>query len=268
MNYTVLGAGGFIGRHLVRALRAHGAACRVPERDDPSIFDVPLGRVFYCIGLTADFRSRPYATVDAHVGILRSVLERADFDRLVYLSSTRVYSGAPDTVETAVLSVTAHDADQLYNLSKLLGESLALASGRDCRVARLSNVLGPDMGPTNFVGALVDEAARTGSVHLRSALDSVKDYIWIDDAVSALAAIADRGVRPIYNVAGGVNVSHAQIVDLLRARGVDVSVATDGIVTAFPRIRIAALTDDTGWVPSPVLPKLDAWLDSHLQSPS
>jgi len=267
MTTTVLGGRGFIGRHLEATLRSRGIECWLPERGDPRIFQRPLGHIYYCIGLTADFRERPYNTVDAHIGVLRDILEYADFDQLLYLSSTRVYSGSCSATETQTLSVAPFRADDLYNVSKLMGESLALSCGRPCKVIRLSNVLGPDMGSTNFVGALVAEARATGRIFLRSAPSSQKDYIWIDDVVNGLISIAEKGRHSLYNLAGGENISHAAILELLTAKGIEVAIIDNAPTTVFPTISIERLTADIEFHPAPILPRLSAWLDSVLAPP-
>ena len=90
-GFTVIGAGGFIGGRLAAALRARGDSVYAPARGDEGLFDQDLGSVFYCAGLTGDFHVRPFETVEAHVGLLVQVLAKARFERLIYLSSTRVY---------------------------------------------------------------------------------------------------------------------------------------------------------------------------------
>ncbi len=81
--------------------------------------------------------------------LLRQVMAEARFERLIYLSSTRVYgSGGGDTPvhEAMPLMVDSHSGSDLYNLSKLMGESLCLhgSQGR-AMVVRLSNVIGAMM---------------------------------------------------------------------------------------------------------------------------
>jgi nucleoside-diphosphate-sugar epimerase len=229
--FTVLGGRGVVGQHLVRHLRSLGHQVHTPDRDTLFNPDHNLGHVVYAIGVTADFRHRPFDTVEAHVCMLRHILARARFDSLLYLSSTRVYGrlglGTLATEDTP-LAVDVNDPSDLYNLSKLMGESLCLHSGRPgVRVARLSNVVGgADQHSDNFIPSLV-RAAKTGHITLRTAANSTKDYIHIDDVVHALERIAVEGQHLLYNVASGQPLSHQAWTDAL-------SQATGCLVTTDP----------------------------------
>lgn len=210
--FTVLGASGYVGSRLVTYLKAQGHTVYVPQRESPEIFDRPLGHAIYCIGLTADFRQRPFDTIEAHITLLAQLLQRAQFDSLLYLSSTRVYMGANSTEEEAELVIRPHDPSYLYNLSKLTGESLCHTSGRDgVRIARLSNVVGPGMDwrTGNLIADLAYQAKQRKIV-LYSNPASAKDYIHIDDVVELLTLIALCGKYNVYNVANGVQTTHEQ----------------------------------------------------------
>lgn len=265
MKVTILGGRGFVGRALSERFARLGLQCNVPSRGDESIFEDDLGVLFYCIGLTADFRGQPFETVEAHVTVLKKVLENASFDRLIYLSSTRVYAHADTSDENEALPVSASDPSDLYNLSKLMGESLALSSGRNCCVARLSNIVGPGMGATNFLGSILADARRDRRVLLRNSLSSSKDYLWIGDAVRGLQEIAERGSRPIYNLASGRNTTNEELASLLAEKKINVEVDSNAPTTIFPSISIQKLTDDTGFAPKPILPLLSELLDVELE---
>lgn len=268
---TVLGGRGYLGRHLVQHLHTLGHAVWVPERDDPAIFTQPLGHVWYCIGLTADFRTRPLDTIDAHVGVLAQVLRRSSFQSLLYLSSTRVYAGAThsadaslqSTHEDAALQVQPHDPSHLYNLSKLAGESLCHHSGRaGVRVARLSNIVGPGMDADsgNFVASLLRDAL-AGHVLLHSDPASEKDYLHIHDATDWLTRIGLGGQAATYNVASGVQTTHAQWLHwLAQATGCTHAIAPHAPLQRLAPINAARLHREWGLAPQPV----HAWLDDEV----
>src|ERR1043166_5646069 len=94
LMFTIFGAGGWIGSALARRLTSSGQEVRAVFRDNWPPGDEALGHVIYAIGLTADFRERPLATAQAHVGTLTRALEFSRFKSFLYLSSTRVYQGA------------------------------------------------------------------------------------------------------------------------------------------------------------------------------
>ncbi len=215
--FTVLGASGVIGRRLTATLKNSGHEVNTPPRGCSEIFTSPLGHVIYCIGLTADFRTRPFDTVEAHVCLLSKILQHADFNSFLYLSSTRVYSGADSTLEEGILRVCPANPSDLYNLSKLTGESLCCSCGREgVRIARVSNVVhGDDENSSNFIPSLYRDA-RLGQIEFQTALTSEKDYIHIDDVVATLINIAERGTDHIYNVASGIQLSNQQWAEHLK----------------------------------------------------
>lgn len=264
MNFTVLGATGVIGRRLVAQLRAAGHAVYAPPRQTQEWRARPLGHVIYAIGLTADFRARPFETVEAHVSLLSEVLQHADFSSLLYLSSTRVYARAASGREEAALAVQPHDPSDLYNLSKLLGESLCLSCARTgVRVARLSNVVGgDDADSANFLPTLLREA-RAGRIVLHTSLASAKDYIHIDDVAELLPRITLEGRARLYNVASGTQTSHAQWIEQLVARtGCRVEVSPDAATTTFAPIDISRIRDEFGFAARPVFSALPGTLDA------
>lgn len=235
---TVFGAAGFVGRALAAHLRAGGWDVREVVRGDTSWQGADLGHAFYAVGLTADFRTRPFDTIDAHVHLLTDVLRGATFSSLVYLSSTRVYGPAASTDEETAIPAYPGNPDHLYNLSKLMGEAACLGSGlSNARVARLSNVFGADLASANFLTEVLREAVQTGRVSLRTSLASAKDYVALDDVVRALEALALRGTAPITNVAFGRNTTHGEIMDAIRAEtGAEISVAPDAPTVTMPEI--------------------------------
>jgi nucleoside-diphosphate-sugar epimerase len=153
-----------------------------------------LGHIIYCIGVTADFRTRPFDTVDAHVCKLLDILKNHDFESLTYLSSTRIYqSSSEPCCEENTIQVNPLDFNDLYNISKIMGEAVCFASGTKVRVVRLSNVYGGDYNSDNFLSSITRDAILKRKIILNTSLESEKDYISIHDVTDLLLKIAQNG---------------------------------------------------------------------------
>jgi nucleoside-diphosphate-sugar epimerase len=263
MKFTVFGAAGFIGSHLVRHLRAQGIAVETPARGERP---ADLGHAVWCAGVTADFRRRPFDTVIAHVSDLVPLLQEARFDSLVYVSSTRVYQSSPSTDEGQPLTVSSTNPSDLYNLSKLMGESICLAQP-NVRVARLSNVYGSDFTSDNFLTQLI-KAALDKKLVMQTAPESSKDYVSVDDVAEFLTAIALDGREPIYNLASGANLTNLAIADALaRITRCEVEWIPGAPTISFPPIPIHRLQSSFAKVPSRnLLDDLEGLVESYAKS--
>jgi len=190
---TVLGSQGFIGSRLTREFIRRGDRFWAPVRQDREIFDRPLGIVYYCIGLTADYSTRPFDTVEAHVGYLAQLVERANFDYIIYLSSTRLYDDlcAPEADGDTVLKFNPNNPRHLYDLSKALGENiLRTIVPERSSILRLSSVYDFEAGSPGFLSHLIQRIRDERLINLDSSATYYRDYIFIDDVVLSLIAIA------------------------------------------------------------------------------
>jgi UDP-glucose 4-epimerase len=221
-QFTVIGAGGFIGGRLAAALEARGDAVYAPVRSDPDLFKRDLGRVFYCAGLTGDFMVRPFETVEAHVGLIGQVLRDAKFERLIYLSSTRLYDslGARGGHETDLLELDPALPRNVYDLSKALGENLCLARSQGrAAVARLSNVFAADPAASGFLSELLQRARREREIDLASSPAGGRDSIHIDDVIQALLVLEASAVTGVVNIARGETLTNADLVRVFGEAG-------------------------------------------------
>jgi nucleoside-diphosphate-sugar epimerase len=262
MTFTVLGASGFVGSHLVSSLKAAGQSVIAPQRDESDFLTQDLGHVFYCIGLTADFRSRPFATIEAHVSVLNKFLQTARFQSLTYLSTTRVYMGGEHGLEAGPVMVQPQNPSDLYNISKLAGESICFSSGREnVRAVRLSNVVGLDTSSSNFVFDIARDAIK-GHVKLNTNPSSAKDYIGINDVVALLPLIAQNGKEKLYNVASGRQIAHKEWLDqLVSLTGCTYEAQAGGTLVQFPDVNIELIKNEFGYSPENVMKYLPAILD-------
>jgi nucleoside-diphosphate-sugar epimerase len=251
-RFTVFGSNGFIGRHLVRQLRKGGHEVDTATRTSMPAAGGDIGHAVFCIGITANFRSDPAGTVEAQVIALSEVLKNYRAESFLYLSSTRVYDGAPGTKEDTAL-LARPSLDHLYNLTKLTGEAMVLARpDPNFRVVRLSNVIGPGEKPVMFLPSVSDEARRTGKVLFRTAPESEKDYVAVEDAVAVMGRIALAGKQRLYNVASGRNTTNAEIAELVRKYlAADTAFAPNAPAVSFPLIDIGRAASEFDFAPRP-----------------
>ncbi|MGL5448591.1 MAG: NAD-dependent epimerase/dehydratase family protein, partial [Rhabdaerophilum sp.] len=253
-QYTVFGANGFIGSRLCERLEARGFEVQRISRNNWPEPGAKLGHVIFTIGMTADFRSKPFETVETQVSLLARALHDYAYESFLSLSSTRVYRGAVSTSEGARLSVSPADPDDLYNATKLAGEALCLAlPNPKIRVARLSNIYGWPGPSQSFLASVIEEAVRTGSVTFRTGPGSAKDYLNISATITALTQIAEQGRERLYNVAAGVNVSHRDIAAALEREGIATHFSPAAPEPVFPVIDTSRMRSEFGFSSAAVI---------------
>jgi len=265
MKFTILGSNGFIGSHIVKHLKKNGISCYSPDLKKEQISSKNLGHVIYAIGVS-DFKNKPFEVIDSHVCLLKNILEKTNFDSFLYLSSTRVYYNSSTIQEEDSLVVNPQSLSDLYNISKLMGESLCFASKKpNVRVVRLSNVTGNSNAKNLlFIPWIMKDAIEKKKITLFSSLESEKDYVYIDDVVKILPEISLKGKFSIYNVATGKNIKSRDIVnELVKITGCDVEVAPDAKTYSFPPISIKRIKNEFNFEPISILSKIKEMVDSY-----
>lgn len=237
MRITVIGARGFIGSAIARAARERGHDVVTASHD--RLPRGHAGTVIFCSGLATGSEERPVEAYALHVCAALEALRTLSFERFIYISSTRVYDGAASTQEDAELKVIPQDLQATYATSKIGGEAAVLAAGKRNVVVRLSNVFGRTMGAHVFLGDIIHQAVTTGRIRLRTALDSSKDYVDVDDAANVVLRITIDGTQRVYNVASGRNTTHGQITKAIAAEvPVQVVVESNAPVAVAPQIDV------------------------------
>ena len=277
MRVLVTGAEGFVGCVLLARLRARGAEVIATDHADLDVADAARVRV-------ALFAARPDAVVhlaavssvpeaEADRGrtfrvnylgtrnVLAAALDAAPRARVLLVSSSTVYgpaaAGAPPFDESSPLR-PPHAYARTKAAADLLGAAFA-ARGLAVWRARPWNHTGagrPDrFAESSFARQLAEiEAGRRPPRIEVGALDSVRDFLHVEDVVDAYLALLDGNAPPgAYNVASGcgvtirdllarllahTRVSPELVVDLARLRPPDASVGSAA--------RLQALT---GWAP-------------------
>jgi nucleoside-diphosphate-sugar epimerase len=264
VRFTILGSRGFIGRNLVTHLQSCGHEVIGVDTNELNTSKTNLGNIVYSIGLTGDFRSRPFATIEAHISLFSRLFQTLQFDSWTYLSTTRIYSSmAPSHLaneEDEIRVKPCHDS--LYDLSKLTGEALCMSSSNPfVRVARLSNVYGIGMSANTFLGSIINGLSIGNSVEIGEARRSAKDYVAVSDVCKSIEFIATRGRNRIYNVASGRNTTHQEIAERLRdVSKTEISFKPQAKLRCFPLIDNTRLLEEFAFEPRNVVQDLEELL--------
>ncbi|OGN82411.1 MAG: hypothetical protein A2X23_07900 [Chloroflexi bacterium GWC2_73_18] len=251
MRILVLGAGGLIGTHVRRALRAdpagHETICLGRARRDPQtaerwiIFDLATGdrgelarvmrearpeAVINCSGETAGDLPE---LVGANVLIVARVIEAIEAagigGRLVQLGSAAEYGAVPSG--TAISEEAPTRPVSPYGVTKLAGSLLvaqASAAGRlDGLVLRIFNPVGAGLPESSLPGraaARIRRALASGNREIRlGSLAAYRDFVDVRDVATAVVAAATTPSvpSPILNVGSGRAIRVREVVELLAA---------------------------------------------------
>lgn len=256
----VTGGLGFIGSAFVRALAADGEAVLNADLDTYAgderriagagelvetvrvdVASPELGELVQAErpSLVVHFAAESHVTrsedapevfFHANVAGTRAVLDAAaalGSCRVVHMSTDEVYGPCPaDPFREDEKSPGEGLATSAYARSKALADDLArsYADRVDVVVARPTNCIGPWQHPEKAVPRWATRALRGERLPVWGDGAQVRDWMFVDDAVSALRLLAERGERgEVYNVgpqAEGVpNIEIARAV--ARAAGQD-----------------------------------------------
>ena len=249
----VLGAGGLLGSHVGRWLARSGARARffdlsidtiAPDiRAQPGIEVVQgnmldnetliralhgVDRVFHLVGATVPSTSVDRVDIEIEANLLPTLrlleaMRVAAVPLVIFPSSGgTVYGDDPGPA-----GAFSEDAPQRpscsYGLGQILVEELltfhAAHGGPSALIVRIANVYGPtgnDRRRQGAVNAFLQQVVRGEPLSVWGDGTAVRDFIYVDDLVGALAALVASGADGrIFNVGTGDGHSIAEVVALV-----------------------------------------------------
>lgn len=253
----VTGAGGFVGRHVVRALADCGArvlavtgppGCALESPDgaeeaiEIDVCDVEAMRraiggreiVVHAAGppSVAESFEQPALYARVHVEGTATLLDaarRSDVQRIVYVSSAEVY-GRPQV--DFVSEDHRLEPRSPYGACKMAAEQMvatfSVAFGHDAVVLRPFSLYGRGASPHAVVSRIVQMALRHQPIVVHD-LRPVRDYCFITDFASAVVRACLLGSAPevrVFNVGTMRGASVAEVAGhVLSALGLDLPVS-------------------------------------------
>jgi nucleoside-diphosphate-sugar epimerase len=266
---VVLGAGGFLGRHLCAALTAGGIPALALGSNDIDLADAaagarlrerltPADSVVFLSALTPD-KGRDSATLMRNLAMARSVCEAtrgANAAHLIYASSDAVYSFADETISEATPAVPADLYGAMHRTRELI---LGAEAQVPLAILRLTAIYGAgdthnSYGPNRFIR----QALADGRIPLFGGGEETRDHLYVDDAVALIVqALASRSTG-LANLASGESVSFGDVarqVAALAGRPVEIQPSARqnpathrrfdiaNLKRAFPNVALTPLAD-------------------------
>jgi UDP-glucose 4-epimerase len=234
----VLGANGFIGRHLVPALLEAGYAVRVYERrltvglpkaaetrqgllEDENLLTEALQEVETVIYLSWTGYPATIKTnfaLDLHANLLTAIkvmeaCRRQAVARLIFASSGGTVYGVPQHLPITETHPT-HPISA-HGLGKLMAEQyLAVYRARGelaSIVLRPANPYGPYQWPERqqgFIATALGRIAQQRPIEVWGQGETVRDYVHVRDVAEAFVkAVAYQGNETVFNIGSGVGLS-------------------------------------------------------------
>jgi nucleoside-diphosphate-sugar epimerase len=261
---TIVGGTGFVGTHLVAELKRNNIVFQLLNRDTDVTLDRNLGKVVYCAGYGGCDQD-PFNVLHANAVLLGKLLKDFTIEKIIYLSSTRVYLGGEYSTENSDITIVQSDSRKLFNLSKIVAEELIIKSKVPFVILRPSNIYGDAFESPLFLPSIVRDSLIKGEVRMFITPDYSKDYVSVFDLVKAITiSLSNTDIQNLtVNVASGENVSAKQIADSL-IQETNCNVIWRGKVTddVFPETDITLMQNVFEIMPRKVLDDLPKMISS------
>jgi UDP-glucose 4-epimerase len=244
---VVTGGSGFIGSHVVDALRDAGCAVTVvdhrvkPHRSDVGFEDVDLldlssviaatrgaEQVFHLAAVSNVNHAFKYPVYSTALNVMgtTNVLEAARINgvRRVHLASTVwVYNGAPDGAPAdETVPFHLHGAGHIYTSTKMACEMLC-HNYRELyslpfTVLRYGIPYGPRMREELLIPVFLRKALRGEPLSVSGNGDQYRNFVYVRDLADAhVLAMSERAAGETYNLEGARKVSVLDVAEQIRA---------------------------------------------------
>ena len=223
----VTGASGFIGSHLMNALKGHGKVVTLsrngslPTTAQLKNFASGVELVFHLGGVN---RGTDEEILTGNItGTLRLLEAIRKYGKpstkMLFASSTQVYrlKKTGDKISES----TSLQPDSIYGISKKSAEDLIRISGLSHTVLRLANVYGPGCRPNynSVVATLCQRARKNLPLQINGKGTQGRDFIYIDDVIQAFLLAGFNGKsrqRKVYNVSSGRITTLKKIINTIK----------------------------------------------------
>lgn len=253
MNYLVTGGAGFIGSKVAEKLLNNGdAVTTIDNLSTGLIENLPIGIKFiegndyeekhlkkienvkfdamiHLAGQSSGEISFENPEYDLKTNTLSTLLllqicRNSGCKKFIYASSMSVYGDVEDEL---VSEDTVPMPKSFYAVGKLASENymrIFSGYGIQCTALRFFNVFGAGQNMNNLKQGMASiylaQAVQSGHIIIKGAGDRFRDFVYIDDAVSAIETVLHRDGDDfeVFNVSNGRKVPVSMVIDFIKSR--------------------------------------------------
>ena len=228
MKILVVGANGFVGKHLMKTLGKNNiqaiAFTEYHETWHADIFnpylEIGITHVVHLIAksFVPDSWDNPEKYIQTNLNSTVSVLEfcRKSEAGLIFMSSYMY--GIPQHLPIN----EQHPVSVLnpYALSKYLSEKTCIFFATNYKVSvsilRVFNIYGPGQKSSFLIPHIINEVLHKNEIHVKD-LKPRRDYIYIDDFISFILGLMNKQIGlEIFNIGSGVSYSVSEIIQIIQ----------------------------------------------------
>ena len=201
--------------------------------------------IFHCAGYgqPLKFLKDQFSTISLNTSVLVKLIKCLTNDgKIIYLSSSEVYSGFNGEYpnEKDIGNSTPEDTRACYIEGKRCGETIintlnnSMKSGVSIRLA-LAYGPGTKHDDERVLNQFIKSSIKNNNISLLDKGQSIRRYIFIEDAIEMIINIASSGVEQVYNVGGKERVSILELaknIQNITGCSVNVPKKSNGLIGA------------------------------------
>ena len=228
MKIGIVGANGFVGRHLCSKFLKQG--CTVYAIVHNTSSNIPAGCVVSPIGNLSKVKfdylfiaignhSQTIEQYTKQLIVLQSII-KLKYKKIIYVSSTAVYGRHNDIINVN----SSYNNSSLYGYSKLAEELLIKSTGK-YSIIRPTYIYGPGMNVNSLLPNWINAANKHKKITVLGNGSRIQDYIFIDDLIDLCDIVAknDNDNSTIL-AATGISISNHDLAILISKFYSDVNI--------------------------------------------
>ncbi len=215
-TFLVSGNKGFIASNLIKKIKEKypNSLIRIFDKNDPMpVYEVDTVIHLAALARTQECTDDPFGdSFESNINLTNKLLKNVKFNHFIYAGSCACYGTQDDiiTEQSPYLPPSVYAAQKAYS-----EQLIRLHLGDKATVLRLFNTYGPgqrqDGGYPNVIAAMIRSIKKNGHIEVTGNGLQTRDFVFIDDVVSAFLIAIEKKLGITMNVCSGVEV---KILDL------------------------------------------------------